>query len=72
MSAEDIPLNYRTPAPRHFAAGKHTLPISLLDISYHCRSNANVLPLALRALVQCTDILSHKRHSKRDLLCGEL
>ena len=72
MGAEDIQLNEWTPAPMCLVSGKQPLPISSLDFSYNCGNNASVLPLALKALVHCTDLPPLKRHSKRVLLCGEL
>ena len=58
-------------SPKAYGSGKQPLPVPFLDI-YNCGKHSNVLPLALRALGNCTELPSLKRHSKRGLLCGDL
>ena len=66
MFAEDNQVNECKPNTSWFrrATLSYFLPRLLLQL----RENSNVLPLALWALVHCTDLPSLKRHSKRVII----
>ena len=67
-----IQISEWTPDLMCLGSGKQPLHIPKVDFTYNLWKEINVLPLALRALVYCTDFPPLKRHSKHVLLGGIL